>query len=461
MKTYIHPCPSGGVQRYTYVVQPGDTPELISHKLTGRDDLWPGLVGANQHHKPIVDHPKARYATFENLSPGEHLFVPAKWGQLGEPAYDQLAGVLGATLGAMAPGLQTQIQSQLPGWQMPNGPNGVPYSPQNVGNVIVGWLPYLSRMPNPPPTQTSWPTDLTQWDFGTLANAYRSASDLLRQAQVPQANTTVFRSIPWDAVPWQSFPWHVINGAVPPQMLPQVWSFFVNSMNMPNVMRPMTWSAKNHTPNFFETDWTSGNVSNVPWEAIAWETIDPDLFTDTRVHACFVQDEAAARARLAQMMDHKECFVGQGPAKFAAYLCKQPDGTYRDLEACSAGPVPPTGACLPPMEYNPTTGACEAPVPQQGVCREGEFWDTATGRCIRYQCPPGQYLDPATGQCVSYTLPPAVVGPTQLPPGTTPTPGVVPTGVEEAKPDNTGLYVALGAGALVLVGLFAAAKMKK
>lgn len=59
-----------------YIVQPGDTPMLISHKLSGSSVRLNELVRSNPH-KPV--RRVGRQVTFANLVVGEPLMIPPRW----------------------------------------------------------------------------------------------------------------------------------------------------------------------------------------------------------------------------------------------------------------------------------------------------------------------------------------------------------------------------------------------
>jgi len=60
----------------TYVVQPGDTPMIIAHKLSGTPARVGELVRSNAH-KPAVR--AGNVLTFRDLQVGERLLVPPSW----------------------------------------------------------------------------------------------------------------------------------------------------------------------------------------------------------------------------------------------------------------------------------------------------------------------------------------------------------------------------------------------
>lgn len=367
------PFPSRGVQRWTYVVQPGDSLASISKKLSGSAENWPGLVGANQHHFETEAVDGLPYEVIK-LRENEHLFVPAGWGddsyshedagQLGAPLqlatglapsgsshsgqmyYDPMATFVKA-IQTLAATVEAALAAM--GWSAPVGPGGQRYTPADIANVLIGMLP-----------ATGLPTTPNTWDPNTLQVLYRQAAALLAQAQLPPGATDIFRSIPWTTVPWNTFPWAQVTAvATDPAQQANVWRFLIGSLQTAGYQSSQQNQSFN-VPDFATIDWTtSPGIGDVPWGKIPWDKIDPTVFSHPRVQKCLA--EADATVRMAEMMKHSDCFVGQGGDFFADYLCKQTDGTYKDLADCKLPELPENPPCPSPAVWDPAAKACVLP----------------------------------------------------------------------------------------------------
>jgi len=117
--------------------------------------------------------------------------------------------------------------------------------------------------------------------------------------------------------------------------------------------------------------------------------------------------------------------------------------------------------------YNSVTKVCEAcpsatpnfntvtEVCQESTCNENQTWDMNTNKCVdnepeSIQCGEGEHLDLATGECATCEEGTTWDTAQQL---------CVQTTTESSS--NTGLYIGIGAGALVAIGIIVFMVMKK
>lgn len=447
----IIPLPPRAVLSTPYIVQTGDTVESITGRFTSPYQ-WPGLVGANVHRKALADADGQKYAVFAELKVGEPLFIPASWadstgnvggcttygmdqfrsmrGMRGQVGLDPIklgpSPEQGSSLAQQDPIVSfvaanwNTILQGIPGfpmWQVPVGPTGQPYTPQDIGRVLAGFLPYLAKMPGGLPPGVSLPVEPlptappATW-MPLLSVLAKSAADLLGASQVPSGN--VLQRVPWDQIPWKSFPWQVFKSC------PACWEFFQASTQVPakatispSPSPPLQAVSFNHTPNFTTENWQSA-WPNIPWSEIDWGSLDPSILDHSGVKECLSKPGAAERIK--QMSKFPTCFTGKGPEVFAAYLCPKADGSYQPLENCgdSLPPLPcPTGthldpvtkACIPDTPVQPPpTASCQpgwtafpAPNLPQGIvcCPDGSVWDATTGMCLSAAGPvqPGNVVD--------------------------------------------------------------------
>jgi hypothetical protein len=387
------------------------------------------------------------------------------YGSPTNPEVDPLQGMIEAITQA-APWNEQVIRLSHPYWTRPTGPNGQPYTPTDVAKVIAGWFPYLPTMPG---NNYTWPADPSKWDPNTVLQLYQQAAALLGAAQVPADK---LRHVPWGEIPWYTFPWQTVAGSMGDHVA-SAWLFFTRSMTTSTAHRPVQFSPGpgSTPPNFLNEQWTADPWKSVPWNLMSG--IDPSIFRNQRVNQCLADPDA--QRRLADMAQHKDCFIGAGPEKFADYLCKQTDGTYKDLAACGAHT---TGDCGPGQTWDPNLGKCvDVPV----VCQPPSTWDPTSRACvfpgtqgqIPQWVPNVNWACTPMPSCVYEQIAAAVPADQRCPPPGESWPECAPDwlaqhGValpqqptqHEPKKDNTTLYVLLAVAgtALVLGGVYAASR---
>lgn len=476
MAHVIDPVPLAS--RRTYEVRQGDTIEKITAQFV-RQDRWPELVAVNQMHKGLVDGPpESDHKVFTALEVGEHLLLPASWiagghGALGLPysmvnqgsgaqqsgGINPNAGIWGSitfdptasfiyNLIASWPVIEQMVKQPYPQFQIPAG-----YTSADIGNVLSGWLPYLTANYDVTKAPTTWGPE----GMDALAKAINNAAVLLGAAKV---QSDIFRSLPWQRVgtAWTTFPWQATVVAGNPAATQAIWALIVAASQPPIQVDSATPRRKAVASGAVPFDPTIQNIGPevwppVPFGNIPWADLDPSILANVEVQRCL--KDPGATARLQDMATHKDCFLGAGVEKFKKYLCPKGDGsgTYEDLSKCgepTTPGLPPAASC--PAETTPTqTQVGPVCLPSGLPLPAGFNWNCAPyPQCIYDQIaalvPAGQTpLCPPPGTAWPACIPDLVkqYG-VNLPAGPAPA-------AEPAK-DNTGLYVALGLGGAVLLG---------
>jgi hypothetical protein len=474
----VVPLPPAMVLDVPYYVQPGDTVESITGKFT-RPDAWPGLVGANVHHKTLADAEGQQYAVFKELRVGEPLLIPATWrpqstGVLGAP-FDKivsgsatpldpavtidptsmLVSLIVGSWDALLAAIQFFYPVPSPGvpWSVPINPRTkAPYTPNDIAQVVAGWIPYFAKMPAGlpanvvlppvlPPNPVQWPGPVTNGMPNLLVVAAKQAAELLGATGV--ANGNVLARVPWDTIPWGQFPWATVNKddcwALYQAALQKTGSVPMKKVNAWG-QAPM-FEPPNYTPSLLTEKWDKPPWTAVPWSQINWPGVDPTIFQDQTVQTCMADPGAAAR--LQQMVAYKDCFVGQGAAKFAKYLCPKPGGGgYEDLASCAQAAPPPL-----PCQGNAVlvNGVCVDPNAQVPPWFPTVNWNCQPfPMCVADQVPPAQRPCDPWPDCFGAYLESLGVQPPAQPPA------------EPAKAGmSTGAKVAIGVaatGAMLLIG---------
>jgi len=461
----IVPLAPARVASEPYIVQPGDSVERITAQFT-RPDRWPGLVGANVHHKALADEEGQAYAVFDSLTAGEPLLIPASWlaesgavaGPLSSGVYKPPKGSY-AEAGSIDPAsalvqfvvtnwnaILAAIQSlfpSTPAWSVPVNPaTAQPYTPEDIGKVIAGFIPYVVKMPPGtvlPPFELpqSLPINPIFWIGPTtggvptlLAGLAKSATELLSASKAPSGD--ILSRVPWDVVPWTVFPWSAVRPA-------GNWTLFQGSLQAPSrgatymrpSMRVATTMASNYTPGFLVENWQSSPWTDVPWTQVAWPSIDPSIFNDPSVQKCMQHTNAANR--LQQMLAYRDCFVGKGAAKFAKYLCPTESGGYEELSGCMQDTPP--GPCGPGQTM--VNGICVPSGAEIPPWFATVNWNCQPfPACIAQQVPAGQEPCSPWPDCfASYLQSLGITGP-----------------AEPAQPEKKGMST----GAKVIIGAAAA-----
>jgi len=317
--------------------------------------------------------------------------------------------------------------------------------PNQVGEVLWAWWPYLNNMLLP-----TDPNKVSEVGVGVLAPYVQSAA-----AWVEQTFSAFKAFVSPDVVPWgnlPAFPWHVLHeipNTKPEQALLFLEKVAAQAPSMAGMMIP-----SGHQLNFSDaSQWTT---LQTPWRDVPWS--NPALMTllyDPRIQECLSRIGGAQQ--LSKIMSCSQCYTSLGPKAvdgLVAALCGQVANVC-DCDEVKAAASRVQQVSLPggggqPVQLPGLPGG--APVQLPGLPGGGGVPATPPGGAGNTITLPGGVVIPAPGTA---ELPSPQDIPGYTPPGQQTAPGgpeqVVLGG--DKKKDDTALWLAGGAGALLLLYL--------